>query len=152
MTVVTTASPENFNLVKSRGADNVFDYHDLECGEKIRAYTNNSLRYALDTISQESSYKICAAALSSDSSLGLRCVALSPTETWPREDVNALTILAYTTFGEQFDKFGVTFPPMPDHLNMGVKFWKLNAELLAEGKIKTHPILLRGGFQDIPKG
>ena len=152
LTVITTASPKSFDLVKSRGADAVFDYNDPECGEKIRAYSKDSLRYVLDCISQESSFKICAAALSSDSSSqNLRCVALLPVETWPREDVNAQAILAYTTFGEEFTKFDMTFPPLKDHFEMGVKFWKLNARLLAEKKIKTHPVEVRGGgLQGIP--
>ena len=153
LTVITTASPKNFDLVKSRGADAVFDYNDPECAEKIRSYTNNSLRYVLDTISQEWSYKICAAALSSDSTEELNCVALLPVDTWPRENVNTRAILAYTTFGEEFHKFETTFPAMKDHFAMGVMFWKLNASLLSEGRIKTHPITIReGGLQGIPNG
>ncbi|KAL9115284.1 MAG: hypothetical protein Q9187_007340 [Circinaria calcarea] len=42
---------------------------------------------------------------------------------------------------------------MKDHFEMGVMFWSLNAKLLAEGKIKTHPITVReGGLQGIPDG
>ena len=145
LTVITTASPKNFDLVRSRGADVVFDYHDPECAERIRTFTNNNLRYVLDTISQESSYKICAAAMSSDSSQELRCVALLPIDTWPRKDVKMQPILAYTTFGEGFDKFGATFPPKQGHFETGVMFWKQNGKLLAQRKIKTHPVTVRGG-------
>lgn len=153
LTVLTTASPKNFDLVKSRGADEVFDYNDPECAAKIRSHTKNSLRYVLDCISTESSFKICAAALSSDSSKELDCVALLPLETWPREDVNARPVLAYTSFGEEFSKFGATFPPLEDHYNLSVKFWALHAKLMAEGKIKPHPVTVReGGLQGVPKG
>jgi NADPH:quinone reductase-like Zn-dependent oxidoreductase len=151
--VLTTASPKNFDLVKSRGADVVFDYHDTECAAKIRAYTNNSLRYILDCISTPESFKICADAFPSSSEEELKLVALLPLETWPRRDVNAQVILAYTTFGEAFTKFGTDFPAIPQHFEFGEMFWKLNAELLGEGKIQPHPVTLRsGGLHGIPAG
>ena len=153
LTVITTTSPKNFDLVKSRGADVIFDYHEPDCAEKIRAHTNNSLRHVLDCISQESSYKICASALSSDSSQQLHCVTLLPADTWPRTDVTPQPIFAYTSFGEEFFKFDKIFPALKDHFDMGVMFWKLNAKLLAEGKIKTHPKTVRGdGLQGISNG
>ncbi len=49
--VITRASPQSFDLVKSRGADVVFDYNDPECGQKIREYTKNSLCYVFDCVS-----------------------------------------------------------------------------------------------------
>ncbi|KAL9595420.1 MAG: hypothetical protein Q9219_006463, partial [cf. Caloplaca sp. 3 TL-2023] len=155
LTVITTASPKNFSLLQSLGADAVFDYNDPECGSKIRAHTNNSLRYVFDCISVESSYKIDAAALSSDSSKELHCLALLPTDSWPseRKDVNVRWLLAYTSFGEQFDKFGATWPAIPEHYEMGVKFWELNGKYLSEGKVKPHPVTVNeGGLSGIPAG
>lgn len=153
LTVITTCSPKNFELVKSRGADAVFDYNDPECATKMRSYTKDSLRYVLDCISTESSYKICADTLSSNASLELHCVTLLPAETWPRKDVNPQPVLAYTSFGEEFSKFGATFPSMQDHYELSVKFWEIHAKLLAEGRIKPHPITVReGGLQGIPQG
>ena len=139
--------------MKSRGADAVFDYHDPECAEKIRAYTNNSLHYVLDTVSQESSFKICADALPVDSKEELKVVTLITAATWPRKDVKPQTILAYTTFGEAFSKFGTDFPAIKEHFEFGVMFWKLHTQLFAEGKIKTHPVTVRpGGFYGILGG
>ena len=139
----------------SYGADAVFDYHYRNCGEKIREFTNNTLRYVLDCISVESSFKHDAAALSSDSSQELHCLALLPPESWPseRKDVNLRWMLAYTSFGEEFTKFGATWPAQPEHYDMGVKFWKLNGDLLQEGKVKTHPVTVKdGGLLLIPEG
>lgn len=153
LTIVATASPKNFDLVKSRGADAVFDYHDPDCAEKIRAYTDNSLGYVLDTVSTESSFEICAKALPSSSKADLKLVALLPLETWPRKDVNAQAILAYTTFGEAFTKFGTDFPPIREHFEFGRMFWKLTASLLEAGKVRPHPVRLgAGGLQGIPAG
>lgn len=113
------------------------------------------MRYVLDCISLESSYNLDAAALSSDSSQELHCLALLPTDSWPaeRKDVNVRWMLAYTSFGEEFFKFGTTWPATPEHYAMGVKFWELNGRLLKEGKIKTHPVTVKdGGLRAIPEG
>ena len=154
LTVIATASEKNSSLVLSCGAKAVYDYHDPECGRKIRDFTNNSLRYVFDCISVESSFKIDAAALSSDSQ-DLHCLALLPPESWPteRKDVNVRWILAYTSFGEEFNKFGANWPVVPEHYEMGVKFWALNAEFLEEKKVKPHPVTVKdGGLLMLPDG
>lgn len=70
-----------------------------------------------------------------------------PLDKWPREDVNAQVILAYTEFGEAFTKFGQDFPASKEHYDLARIFWELNGRLLSEGKIKTHPVALRkSGF------
>ncbi|KAL8706190.1 MAG: hypothetical protein Q9225_007978 [Loekoesia sp. 1 TL-2023] len=154
--VITTASPKNFSLAKSRGADAVFNYHDPECGPKIRAYASNSLGYVFDCISVESSYKIDATSLSSDSAQGeFHCLGLLPPNSWPaeRKDVNERWLLAFTTFGEEFFKFGATWPATPEHHEMSVKFWELNGRFLREGKVKPHPVTVKeGGLSGVPEG
>ncbi|KAF2799234.1 putative zinc-type alcohol dehydrogenase-like protein C2E1P3.01, partial [Melanomma pulvis-pyrius CBS 109.77] len=80
-------------------------------------------------------------------------VTLLPTDAWPRKDVEAIAVLAYTTFGEAFSIFGIEFPPMTSHFNFGVKFWKQCSEPLTSGQINTHPVALRsGGLSGIPNG
>jgi NADPH:quinone reductase-like Zn-dependent oxidoreductase len=153
--VLTTTSPTNFPLIKSLGADAVFDYHDHSCGQQIRSYTQNSLYYIYDTISTPTTFKICADAFpeTAPPNQGLNLLASLPLENWTRTDVKAQNILAYTTFGESFTKFGVDFPGYPEHFEFGVMFWKVASKLLREGKIIPHPVLLRGnGLYGIPKG
>ncbi|CAG8955808.1 hypothetical protein HYFRA_00011677 [Hymenoscyphus fraxineus] len=153
LTVIATASPKHFDLVKSRGADVVFNYHDPECGAKIREYTHNSLRYVFDTVCTTESFNLCAEALPTDPTEEINMVSLLPVDTWPRKDVTPTVILAYTTFGEAFTKFGTDFPPLPEHFNFGVMFWELTQKLLAEGKITPHPVSLRPlGLAGIPDG
>jgi len=131
----------------------VFDYHDAECARKIREYTKDSLHLVLDCVSTEASYKIIAAALPEKSEKPVQVVTLLPTDAWPREDVEATAVLAYTTLGKPFTKFGIDFPAIPQHFDFGVKFWELSNELLAAGKIKPHPVALRkGGLSGIPDG
>ena len=111
--------------------------------------------YVFDCISVESSFKIDAAALSSDSSQELHCLTLLTPDSWPteRKDVNVRWMLAYTSFGEYFNKFGADWPMVPEHYEVGVKFWALHAELLREGKVKPHPVTVKdGGLLMLPDG
>src|SRR5690349_5806815 len=62
LTVIATASPHNFDRLRSLGADAVFDYHSPSCGPDIRKLTQNKLRYAWDCAGGGEA--ICASALS----------------------------------------------------------------------------------------
>lgn len=46
--VVTTASESNWSLLKSYGADALFDYKDEKVSEKIKELTGDSLKFAID--------------------------------------------------------------------------------------------------------
>lgn len=135
-----------------------FDYHDPSCGEQIRKYANSSLHYILDTISTEESFKICAEAFPPPGSTNgeLKLVGLLPVDIFPRKtepNVTATATPAYTTFGEAFSKFGIDFPAIKEHFDFGKTFWELNEKLLAEGKIKPHPVIVKnGGLAGIPDG
>ncbi|KAF2117007.1 chaperonin 10-like protein [Lophiotrema nucula] len=144
-TVYATASPKNHELVKSLGADYVFDYRDPDVGKKIREASNDSLTLAFDTISEESSAAISAAALSSK---GGHYSALLNIKS-PREDVKSSLTMAYTALGE---KHSDAFPESQEDWEYGVKFWNLSEGLINDGTIKTHPIDIRGGLEDIPQG
>lgn len=61
--VVTTASPRNFELAKSLGADAVFDYRDADVVAKIKQATGDSVTKALDAISLKESQRISAEVL-----------------------------------------------------------------------------------------
>ena len=61
--VATTASPRNHELLKSLGADAVFDYKDPEVVAKIKQATGDTVTKAVDAISELDTQKVCAAAL-----------------------------------------------------------------------------------------
>lgn len=94
--VLTTCSPRNFDLVKSFGATEAFDYNDPETPGKIRALTENKLVHVVDCISvEETSGKIA----SSIGDVGGEVVIVLPTKS-PREDVRCKFILGYEIFGK----------------------------------------------------
>ncbi len=138
LTVVTTASPRNHGMLKSLGADAVFDYNASDCGAQIRSYTDNKLFHAFDCIAQEASAKICAEALSSSGEIHYS--ALLPVTKFPREDVDTRFTMAYTAIGEEYVKFGTKTPAKRDDYEFAKKFWALSDKLVADGKIKPHPV------------
>lgn len=134
---MTTCSPRNNDLVKSFGADAVYDYNDPECGKKINKDTNNSLKLAWDTVGAPSGPAICAEALSSDGS-GARYGTITGAK-FPRDDVESKGTIMYTIFNEPFNKFGHDFPKSQEDFEFAKKFFHLTEKLLKEGKFKTHP-------------
>ena len=57
--VLTTCSPANFELVKARGADEAYDYHDFEkCVRDIKAAVSDDLQYAYACIAGEDPAKV----------------------------------------------------------------------------------------------
>ncbi|MCJ1474125.1 hypothetical protein MMC13_002783 [Lambiella insularis] len=141
LSVIATASPHNFSLCKKLGADAVFDYNDPDCAEKIKEFSND-IRYAFDTIANESTGAICTAALASNSAVPLLYSSLLPVKRLPREGVENKYTLAYTMVGEAF-RMGPDEPQFPaskEDLEIGKTFSSLAEKLLAEKKIRVHPI------------
>ncbi|KAJ6015391.1 alcohol dehydrogenase [Penicillium herquei] len=62
LTVITTCSPHNFDLLKSLGADAAFDYNSPTCGAEIKELTKNRLTYAFDCTGDGA--HVCAYAMS----------------------------------------------------------------------------------------
>ncbi len=152
--VIATASPHNFEYLKSLGAEEIFDYKSPTAGPDIRKYTKNGLKLAWDCTGSGGS--IIAAALSSE---GGKYAAIMPVN---KEEVDAINpnidgphmTFMYTIFGERFVKKSET-PPKPEEFEFAKMFWELSRGLLADGKLKApRTIVNRGGdgFEGILKG
>ena len=149
LTVIATSRAHNFELLKSLGADAVFDYTDPQVGEKIRAHTSNKLHYAFDCVSEGASFAICAAALSSDSKLeNVYSALFPPGAQFPRADVSVRSTMAYTALGEPINGPQGPFDPPPDHHEHAKRMFALTQQLLEQRKLKTHPAELRSGGLD----
>ncbi|KAI8944970.1 putative zinc-binding oxidoreductase ToxD [Xylaria longipes] len=140
--VITTCSPKHFDLVRDRGADEVFDYRIPDVGQQIFKASNGSITRAFDTVNTTSTAKICAAAFSPQSGthhkgdliycnlLGMDC---------PRDDVESIFFLGYSLSGESYIFEAEKFPARPEDLQFARKWFPMVEKLLAEGKLKTHP-------------
>ncbi|KAJ5416338.1 oxidoreductase-like protein [Penicillium cf. griseofulvum] len=129
--VLATASPHNFDLLRSLGADEVFDYHSPTVGAKIRAATNDRLTHVFDCIASESSVAISAEAISS---AGGTYSSLLLVKEFPRADVHNKRTLAYTGIGETYHKGGSEFAADQSQLDFQVKFWELSRGVVGSGQ------------------
>ncbi|KAH0839298.1 zinc-binding oxidoreductase [Fonsecaea pedrosoi] len=149
-TVITTCSENQFDRLKGLGADYCFPYTDPDTPSKIRRLTNNGLKYAWDTVSIESSAKICADSLSTGART--RYGTTNPIIS-PRDDVESSSVVMYTMFGEEFVFGPRTFAASPEDFEFAKMFMGLCERLLAEGKLKTHPVLVGdGGLAGVIRG
>ncbi|KAK4507637.1 hypothetical protein PRZ48_001372 [Zasmidium cellare] len=133
--VIATASEHNYSLLKTLGAEEVFDYKDPSCGEKIRSYTNDSLTLALDCIAEGDSPPICCAAISSKGG----SISYLLRTSHPRTDVENKYRAGYTVIGEAFDKLGRHWPAEPEDFQYAKRFVKVTQKLVDAGKLVTHP-------------
>ncbi|KAF1961941.1 putative zinc-binding oxidoreductase ToxD [Byssothecium circinans] len=153
--VLTTCAKSNFDYVKSLGAAAAFDSRSPSAGSEIRAYTNDSLLYAWDTMGEYGAAEGCAAALASSppagESLHYGTILGNPP---PRPDVIYTKSLGYTAQGEAIEiMLGIKRPAMPEHFEFAKKFLKVAEKLYAEGKIVMHRMDVRdGGLEKISEG
>ncbi|MCJ1467958.1 hypothetical protein MMC07_006584 [Pseudocyphellaria aurata] len=143
--VFTTCSPRNFDLVKSLGADFVFDHSSESCASEIRKASQDSIQHVFDCISTDASAKICADSVGPQ---GGKYSALLRVQNFPREDITTAMTFAATALGEPFQLGFGAFPAVKADYDFAVKFVRLATELLAEGKLKAHPADVRHGGLD----
>lgn len=151
MKIFALCSPKNFELVKSFGADEVFDYRDKEVGEKIKAASGGKIQAAVDAISEHGSVKIIVSALSSD---GGKISNILPYDKDAEEVLGSkytatfshacdliVDVSGYTL--TSCDRFAYGSPQRPDAPSRqgdAPKYAKLATQLLASGKVKPTPI------------
>ncbi|CAG9947072.1 unnamed protein product [Clonostachys rosea f. rosea IK726] len=134
LTVITTASPANFEYLKSLGADAVFDYRSPTCGADIRAFTKNKLKHAWDLSNGE---LICTAALSDaePSMYGVTNMPQTEISTLNPKVTGPLMTTAYDATGEDSMLMGQKVPGKQDGLEFASMFFELSGKLLEDGKL-----------------
>ncbi|KAI0523765.1 GroES-like protein [Xylaria bambusicola] len=139
LTVIATASPHNFDHLRSLGADHVFDYKSPTVGADIRALTGNKLKHAWDCTGFGAS--ICAAALS-DSEEGGRpkYATIIPVKREIFDAENPVVdgphfTLGYDVFGVPYPRLGKQFVPDPSEVEYATMFWQTTQGLLESGKL-----------------
>ncbi|KAF2825876.1 GroES-like protein [Ophiobolus disseminans] len=149
-TVVTTASPHSFDLVKSYGADTVYDYHESGVGKRIFK-ENPNIKMAVDCFSEGISSGVCDDVIGTNSG---KVITLLPTAKPKTKGIEHDMILAYTLFGKAFQwlpPVGPKFPAMPADREALVRFYKSLPSLVET--LKPLPTTIEaGGFDGILPG
>jgi len=144
---IATCSPQNFELVKSMGAIEVWDYHDPDCVEKIKRFTDSKLNLIWDTICSDSTAKLCAEVLAYGGKYGKFLSGK-----FLREDAKVTTTIAYMATGEPLAKGPYQQEDTSAEFEFMKKWIAIVDPLLAAGKIKPHPQKIGHGFDGILDG
>ncbi|KAI1816977.1 putative zinc-binding oxidoreductase ToxD [Poronia punctata] len=139
--VITTCSPRHFDMVKSRGADEVFDYRAQGVGKQIREASKDSITKVFDTVNSTETAQICADAFADPSGEddGKRTYCNLLGEPCPRDDVESVFFLGYSQSGEFYIFEGEKYDARPEDQVFARKWFPLAEKLWAEGRLKTHP-------------
>lgn len=153
-TTIATCSLKNFELVKSYGADHVFDYADEKTASAIRQVTCGQLEYAMDCITDKFSVACCYAAMART---GGRCVTLemcSEDMKPKRRSIKQEFILALDIFGEAVQlSRGYERDANPALHKFAVEWYETIQKLINDRELRAHPLqVLGGGFEDILHG
>jgi len=151
--VVTVASPHNHELVKSLGADLVFDYKEKNVVDQIKKATNDSIHHAVDTHAQGGSQVMTVATLGPGP--GAATVILVPEEAAVnyRSDVQVIYTLLYTALGREFQHRDTSFARSEEDREHMVAFLPKLTELVREGKIRPNRIKVwEGGLDAVADG
>lgn len=151
LTVLATASPHNFEYLKSLGAEAVFDYHTPaeELAAQIRSHTRNTLVRAWDCSPTAESARLCALSMSDarEGAYGglLPVPAGLVASANPKVTRSGFT-MGYSAFGEAFSRGKLSWDARPEDAEFGRRFWDLSRELLAQGRITVAKMEVnRGG-------
>ncbi|KAL9120105.1 MAG: hypothetical protein Q9187_003339 [Circinaria calcarea] len=152
-TPITTCSPQNFDLVKSYGAEAVWDYKSPSCARDIKAYTNNTLQYVLDPLTEAKTQKLCYECISR---AGGKYVAL---EMWQpknhtRPTVEIEFVIGSAIIGDRIalDQ-GYGSDADPEKRQFGIKYYRDIQKLIDNGKLRAHPSrVIPGAWQGVLEG
>ncbi|KAL1947808.1 hypothetical protein VTO73DRAFT_13532 [Trametes versicolor] len=151
--VATTASPRNFDLVRSLGASAVFDYRDADAAAKLKDATGDKISAALDTIGTREAQALSTAVIAQGGGKVVHIINIIPDVT-DRTDVERIYTLLYWALGRAFS-FGPTadHPVRPEDRAHMEHFLTKVPGLVKAGQIKPLPIkFFEGGLAAIPEG
>ncbi|KAF8311461.1 GroES-like protein [Clavulina sp. PMI_390] len=145
--VIATASPHSFELVKSRGADVVFDYKDPEVSQKIRNWVNDKgypegIRRGLDCASSNGSTALATAAMNGGVLDILLPVSPGEGKSWPN-GVDVRNVNIYYVLDPKNTK---------DHADMHEWYQRLPSLITEKNFVNSNVLEVSNGLESIPAG
>jgi len=154
--VAATCSPHSYDLVKSFGADAVFDYHDPdEAAKQIREVSGGGVVGALETIGGVQNGKLAVNSFAKKGGIvtSLIVVPEELKKIRPEVEVGG-RIIMYTIYGYSFE-FLRGQPPLPhkpeDH-EWYLQLVEHTPELITHYGVKGNPVDVRNGLESIEAG
>ncbi|THW20541.1 GroES-like protein [Aureobasidium pullulans] len=150
--VITTCSPHSNDLVKSYGADEVYNYKDKSSLQRIKT-AHPDLALAFDGFGGAGSNEFCCNVVANKNG---KVVTLDPQAKSAVKGVELETMIMYTVFGRAFQlvpPIGPKFPVKLEDRAGLARFYAMLPKLVEEQKLRAPPIQLRGtGFDKIEEG
>ncbi|KAK8072676.1 zinc-binding dehydrogenase family oxidoreductase [Apiospora saccharicola] len=150
---IATCSPKNNDLVRGYGAEEVFDYHDPDCAQKIKSYTRNALAHVLDPFTDVKSIALCYAAMGRTGGR-YACLEMYPDYVLDRKTIKVAFVMGPALLGHQLAlDHGYERDADPEMREFGVRWYQTVQHLLDHGKLRTHPLReVKGVFQGVLEG
>lgn len=148
--VITTASPQNFDLLKSLGAKHVFDYKSPTVIEDISKVTHSRLEYIYDCHATDGSTATAVKCLPGAG--GKVATLLFVDESALDKKVEVFVPLLYKISGKGFPFAGKMVPASPEQKAWSEEWVLKLGKLLAEGKLKGNPVKVMGGLEAVADG
>ncbi|CAG9986856.1 unnamed protein product [Clonostachys byssicola] len=151
---VTTCSPRNFDLVRTRGAMEALDYVNPTVVDDVRAFAGGKLKHVLDCIGDSSSAALCYATIGRTGGHYVTLEQVSDELLKSRLAVRAKVALGYELFGRKVALPGVYgCPAQPEKSALAARYLPILQDLLDRGALRTHPTQLVGGeLSDVLEG
>ena len=150
---ITTCSPKNFELVKSYGAERIYDYKSPTCAEDIKLYTENSLELVLDPITEAKTQRLCYQSIGR---AGGKYIAL---EMWQplnhtRPTVVPTFVMGSSIIGNRIPlDNGYGSEADPAKRVFGIKYYRDIQKLFDAKRLRPHPVrVVPGGWQGVLDG
>lgn len=150
---IAVCSAKSTELAFSYGAESVFDYNDVNCSQKIKAYTGNKLKHVLDIITDEQSMNLCYNAMGRVGGTYVGLELLPPTGPTKRT-IKSSWVMGQSIFGKELRLHGgYERPAISAQRDIGRRWFVALEHLWAAGEIKPHPVKVGGTlFEDILDG
>ena len=124
----------------------MFDYRSPTCAADIRAYTRNTLAYALDCVSQADTTQLCYAALGHAGGRYVSLEAYRETVTASRPTVTPSFAMVLTMFGRKVALDGVYGrEARPADRTFATHMFAVLQGLMDRGLLRAHPVKSMGG-------
>lgn len=156
--MITTASENNHEFLKSLGADHVLPYSDPNTPAEIKKLTNNKLYLGYDTISEKGSTQGIIDAFGSDIPAGKKKEVLTILKVRRErlgenaKDVEIHYILAYTLLGKEITAYGWHLPASPKDYEFSLHSFGLLNKLIKEKKLQSQRVKVFGGLENLSEG